>query len=119
MERLHGEPLGEAIARGRTLSRRSVAAFVASQVLSALRGAHASNVVHRDLKPDNVFLTAMSGLRDIVKLLDFGVAKLMNARVTRSSRRRAACSERPRTWRPSKRAAQASITEAISTRSAA
>jgi CheY-like chemotaxis protein len=80
MERLHGEPLGEAIGRdGRFSAER--AAFVASQVLSALAAAHGSNVVHRDLKPDNVFLTAMSGLRDIVKLLDFGVAKLMNARM--------------------------------------
>jgi CheY-like chemotaxis protein len=80
MERLHGEPLGDAIARdGRFSAER--AAFVASQVLSALSAAHASNVVHRDLKPDNVFLITMSGLRDIVKLLDFGVAKLMNARV--------------------------------------
>jgi CheY-like chemotaxis protein len=80
MERLHGEPLGDAIAKeGRFEPER--AAFVASQVLSALSAAHAANVVHRDLKPDNVFLTTMSGLRDIVKLLDFGVAKLMNARV--------------------------------------
>jgi serine/threonine-protein kinase len=79
MERLHGEPLGDAIARdGRFTPER--AAFVASQVLSALGAAHAANVVHRDLKPDNVFLITMSGLRDIVKLLDFGVAKLMNAR---------------------------------------
>ena len=79
MERLHGEPLGDAIAKeGRFTGER--AAFVASQVLSALSAAHAANVVHRDLKPDNVFLTIMSGLRDIVKLLDFGVAKLMNAR---------------------------------------
>jgi len=80
MERLHGEPLGDTIAKeGRFSAER--AAFVASQVLSALSAAHAANVVHRDLKPDNVFLTTMSGLRDIVKLLDFGVAKLMNARV--------------------------------------
>jgi serine/threonine-protein kinase len=79
MERLYGEPLGDAIAKaGRFSGER--AAFVASQVLSALSAAHAANVVHRDLKPDNVFLTIMSGLRDIVKLLDFGVAKLMNAR---------------------------------------
>lgn len=80
MERLHGEPLGDAIAReGRFAPER--VAFIASQVLSALTAAHAANVVHRDLKPDNVFLITMSGMRDIVKLLDFGVAKLMNARV--------------------------------------
>jgi serine/threonine-protein kinase len=79
MERLHGQPLGEAIEKeGRFGVERTV--FVASQVLSALSAAHAANVVHRDLKPDNVFLITMSGMRDIVKLLDFGVAKLMNAR---------------------------------------
>jgi serine/threonine-protein kinase len=78
MERLHGEPLGDTIVKeGQFTAER--AAFVASQVLSALSAAHAANVVHRDLKPDNVFLINMSGLRDIVKLLDFGVAKLMNA----------------------------------------
>jgi CheY-like chemotaxis protein len=80
MERLHGEPLGAAIGKeGRLSAERT--AFIASQVLSALSAAHAANVVHRDLKPDNVFLITMSGLQDIVKLLDFGVAKLMNARV--------------------------------------
>jgi len=79
MERLHGEHLGETLEKEGLFSAER-AAFVASQVLSALSAAHAANVVHRDLKPDNVFLITMSGLRDIVKLLDFGVAKLMNAR---------------------------------------
>jgi serine/threonine-protein kinase len=79
MERLQGEPLGDALAKdGQFTAERT--SFIASQVLSALSAAHAANVVHRDLKPDNVFLITMSGLRDIVKLLDFGVAKLMNAR---------------------------------------
>ena len=80
MERLHGEHLGEALEKGGLFSAER-AAFVGAQVLSALSAAHAANVVHRDLKPDNVFLITMSGLRDIVKLLDFGVAKLMNAHV--------------------------------------
>jgi serine/threonine-protein kinase len=79
MERLHGAPLGETLDKEGRFGAERVA-FVASQVLSALAAAHTANVVHRDLKPDNVFLTNLSGLRDIVKLLDFGVAKLMNAR---------------------------------------
>jgi len=79
MERLHGMPLGEALEKEGRFSAERIA-FVASQVLSALSAAHAANVVHRDLKPDNVFLTTLSGLQDIVKLLDFGVAKLLNSR---------------------------------------
>jgi eukaryotic-like serine/threonine-protein kinase len=83
MERLHGAPLSHAIAsEGRFSAERT--AFVASQVLTALCAAHGANVVHRDLKPDNVFLTSMSGLIDIVKLLDFGIAKIMG--VTRDSK---------------------------------
>ena len=78
MEYLAGSSLGAAIAKERALSPGR-AAFIASQVLSALGAAHAAGIVHRDLKPDNVFLTSISGLRDIVKLLDFGIAKLSDA----------------------------------------
>jgi serine/threonine protein kinase len=74
MERLEGMTLGQALVEGPLPARR--AAFIAFQVLQALAAAHASGVIHRDLKPDNIFLTSMSGLNDIVKLLDFGIAKL-------------------------------------------
>jgi CheY-like chemotaxis protein len=74
MERLEGVTLGQALCDGPLSARR--AAFIAFQVLQALAAAHASGVIHRDLKPDNVFLTSISGLTDIVKLLDFGIAKL-------------------------------------------
>ncbi len=73
MERLHGTTLGAAIERQQFSQER--VAFIAAQVLNALGAAHASNVIHRDLKPDNVFLTTISGLDDVVKLLDFGIAK--------------------------------------------
>jgi serine/threonine protein kinase/ActR/RegA family two-component response regulator len=78
MERLHGAPLGAVLANDGAFSAAR-AAFVASQVLEALSAAHAAHVVHRDLKPDNVFLTALSGVSDIVKLLDFGIAKMVGA----------------------------------------
>jgi CheY-like chemotaxis protein len=76
MERLHGTSLAAAITRDGQLASSRVA-FIASQMLSALAAAHRANVIHRDLKPDNVFLTSMSNMNDIVKLLDFGIAKLM------------------------------------------
>jgi CheY-like chemotaxis protein len=78
MERLYGAPLTAVIAdEGRFSAER--AAFVAYQVLGALSATHRAGVVHRDLKPDNVFLTSMSGVRDLVKLLDFGIVKIIGA----------------------------------------
>ncbi len=56
---------------------RRVLAIMA-QVCDALDAAHAKNVVHRDLKPDNVFVIERGG-EDFVKVLDFGVAKLRDA----------------------------------------
>lgn len=52
------------------------AAFIADQVLAALETAHRSGVIHRDLKPENILLTSVSGMHDIVKILDFGIAGL-------------------------------------------
>lgn len=69
---------------GRTLHRelRDNAAFpldralkVADQTLRALEHAHAANVVHRDLKPGNLFLTKKGDDTNFVKVLDFGLAK--------------------------------------------
>jgi len=75
MERLEGMSLGQALEQGPFAPSRAI--FVAFQVLAALAAAHQAGVIHRDLKPDNLFLTSISGLSDIVKLLDFGVAKLL------------------------------------------
>jgi eukaryotic-like serine/threonine-protein kinase len=75
MERLYGETLRDVSKKTPVLSGRRVAT-IAIQVLSALDAAHRRKVVHRDIKPDNVFLEHTTAQRDIVKLLDFGVAKL-------------------------------------------
>lgn len=75
MERLEGMTLGQALCDGALPPSRAI--FIAFQILEALSAAHETGVIHRDLKPDNVFLTSISGLSDIVKLLDFGIAKLM------------------------------------------
>jgi eukaryotic-like serine/threonine-protein kinase len=74
MEWLQGETLASALASG-TLSFIDKVA-IAKQVCDALDAAHASGVVHCDLKPENVFLVRMDEERILVKLLDFGIAKL-------------------------------------------
>ena len=56
---------------------------VAHQVLNALSEAHAMNVIHRDLKPDNIMITQEEGDNQFVKVLDFGLAALTDrAKIT-------------------------------------
>ena len=77
LELLQGESLASRLARG-PLPLDQVKAIV-TQVGSALAAAHREGVVHRDLKPDNVFLcpTDLGGeVRDVVKVLDFGISKI-------------------------------------------
>ena len=82
MELLRGENLSTFLGRYGRLDP-SVAAEIVKQLLAALNAAHVTGVVHRDLKPDNIFLTrdnaAPGGLR--VKVLDFGIAKLIGDQV--------------------------------------
>ncbi len=74
MELLTGESLQQLLDRTIKLPRDQALDF-ALQILSGLEAAHALGVVHRDLKPDNVFITPSSG-GPVLKLLDFGIAKL-------------------------------------------
>ena len=75
VELLDGEPLSRLIARERFLPAER-AVRVACQVLRSLAEAHDRGIVHRDIKPDNIFIQNVRGEQDLVKVLDFGVAKL-------------------------------------------
>ena len=74
MELLHGEPLQQLMDRRGKLPPEQAVDF-ALQILSGLESAHAIGVVHRDLKPDNVFIVPATG-GPLLKLIDFGIAKL-------------------------------------------
>ena len=77
MEFLPGQNLHEVAQRGLLSLERTLG--IAVQVCSALTSVHDAGIIHRDLKPENVFLTERGGRRDYVKLLDFGIAKLVGA----------------------------------------
>jgi tRNA A-37 threonylcarbamoyl transferase component Bud32/TolA-binding protein len=76
MELLEGETLDGVLAKEKTLSVEKVADILI-QVGEALMEAHAIGYVHRDLRPRNVYLAVRRGKANWVKLLDFGLAKLV------------------------------------------
>jgi serine/threonine protein kinase len=77
MELLRGEELSTFLGRRGALDA-SLAVQIAMQMLAALNATHLVGVIHRDLKPDNVFLVPDPGAPGAirVKILDFGIAKL-------------------------------------------
>ena len=74
MEFLAGESLSSVIAAGPLPRDRALK--IIRQILRGLEHAHAAGVVHRDLKPDNIMLVEREGQNDVVKILDFGIAKV-------------------------------------------
>ena len=80
MELLRGEDLSGFVLRRGPLDA-SLATQIAIQMLGALNATHAVGVIHRDLKPDNIFLVRDPGAPGAirVKLLDFGIAKLIRS----------------------------------------
>ncbi|HET7539854.1 MAG TPA: protein kinase [Polyangiaceae bacterium] len=76
MDLLAGETLGQKLLREKKLSLAQTAAILV-QVVSAVGAAHALGIVHRDLKPDNIFVLEGVALGDAVRVLDFGIAKVL------------------------------------------
>jgi serine/threonine protein kinase len=77
MERLSGQTLSAHLARGAPLALTRGFHIVA-QVLEAIGAAHRLNIVHRDLKPGNIILVDAADGREIVKICDFGLAKVID-----------------------------------------
>lgn len=75
MEYLGADSLSARLERGPLALRE--AAHIAEQIADALGAAHDHGVVHRDIKPDNVFLLDRGGDRPFVKVVDFGLVKLV------------------------------------------
>lgn len=77
MEFVDGEPLSSIMAREPRLHLVRTAEIV-RQTAEALTAAHTLGILHRDLKPDNVMIARSRSGTDIVKLVDFGIARAMN-----------------------------------------
>lgn len=76
MEYLFGEPLGDLLRRDRVLTQK-VGLPIIRQIACGLQAAHAVKIIHRDVKPDNIFLVGEPGASYGVKVVDFGFAKLV------------------------------------------
>jgi len=79
MELLSGEDLRTVISREGVLPPARVSAL-GEQLASALAAVHRCGILHRDLKPDNIFLTRDKDGHEVLKLLDFGIAKFLDER---------------------------------------
>jgi tRNA A-37 threonylcarbamoyl transferase component Bud32 len=77
MELLEGEELTQRLARAPMSPQEALR--IAIQIASALEAAHGMSIVHRDLKPDNVFMLKMPGGGTFAKVLDFGIAKVLDS----------------------------------------
>ncbi len=75
MEWLQGRSLADRMGAARVPVTQAL--HIGRQIAEALEAAHQRGVVHRDLKPDNVFLVERDGDADFVKVLDFGIAKIL------------------------------------------
>ncbi len=77
MEYLEGEDLATTSQRDGALPWRR-AVHITRQICAALEAAHAQGVIHRDMKPENVFRVQRGDDPDFIKVLDFGIAKILD-----------------------------------------
>jgi serine/threonine protein kinase len=75
MEYLEGKNLNQTVRKGGPLPIERAIPILVS-VCGALHEAHTLGIVHRDMKPENIFLCEQGGIRDFPKVLDFGLAKV-------------------------------------------
>src|SRR5690606_29609725 len=77
-EYLNGQPLNDLIKRGGSIPVADAVEII-RQIAGALGAAHQRGIVHRDMKPDNVYIVKRGELANFVKVLDFGIAKVGGA----------------------------------------
>jgi serine/threonine-protein kinase len=80
MEFLDGQDLGRVLRTERTVPWARTRPIL-MQIAKGLRAAHAQGIIHRDMKPENIYLVQREGRPDFVKVLDFGIAKVVSADV--------------------------------------
>lgn len=84
MELVQGESLRDFLDRSERIPYKTASAIMV-QICSGLKDAHAAGIVHRDLKPDNILIQENHSRVDSVKIVDFGIARLVGSadRLTR------------------------------------
>ena len=78
MEFLDGQDLGKTLRAEKQLPWTRTRPIL-MQIAKALRAAHSHGIIHRDMKPENIYLVQREGRADYVKVLDFGIAKVVSA----------------------------------------
>ncbi|MCH9648787.1 MAG: ABC transporter substrate-binding protein [Deltaproteobacteria bacterium] len=76
MEFLQGSTLGEVVPQGTGLSVGTTVRLM-RQICSGVGAAHRCHLVHRDLKPENIFVATSAAASEVVKILDFGIARAL------------------------------------------
>jgi serine/threonine-protein kinase len=85
MEYLEGRTVRDVIKAGYRVSPSKLAPW-ADQLLDGVESAHAAGVVHRDLKPENLLLAGGVGEPEVMKILDFGLAKVKMLNIAEAER---------------------------------